>query len=535
MPSFHSPNWLAHGRPAFVLKPLDVHKQRMHSLRRQLLSRWSLALLGLFASGETLMAQSANLYTIPNQSAHFVRMPSRESSTEIDAVFHNPAGVVELQDGWHLSFNNQGLSQASSVSSDYDKLNEVPTEYTGVASSLIFPSVFAAWRKGRVAVTAGTMMVGGSGGATYNSLPEVDQGMADIIPLTKALAPLAAVDAQVQAATGSNPGYASLSDYRFDFASDGYGFSPGVQLGLSYQASKMFSVAFGARFVQQFVFATSNLTNVEIYNPNLGSWYAPGDYLRMVAMDPNLVAPFPAVLEATAEGLDEDLAPNELDMREYGMGLTPIVGIGIRPSERVNIGIRYEHNTPMTLTTTINDGKDAGGLFADGEERRADLPGFVSIGAGYQMTDRLTARIGARYMFDSNTDWEGRDSLINGNYYELSIAGQYAFGKKVLISAGYTYNRPSVDPEFQQETDYRLPGHTFAGGGAYAINDQMLLNLGMMVTTFKAETNTYQHPFGGNENQMEPYNLTLEKFALVAAIGLDWRLPFKQQQPVQAQ
>lgn len=500
------------------------------------LSSWLLGLLGVFAGGEGLHAQTANLYTIPNQSAHFVRMPSRESSTEIDAVFHNPAGLVELDEGFHLSINNQGLNQLSRVSSDYQHLREVPTEYEGVASSLVFPSVFAAWRKGRIAISGGLMMVGGSGGATYTNLPEADAGIADAIPLMKSLVALGNIDALIESATGNNPGYARLTDYRFDFVSKGVGFSPGAQLGLSYQASKLFSVAFGVRFVQQFVSATSTLENVEVYNPNLDAWYHPGDYLRMVASDPNLMEPFPAVLEATAGSLDVDLAPAELDMRQYGIGLTPIIGLGIRPSERINVGIRYEHNTPMTLKTTINDGKDAGGRFVDGTETRADLPGFVTIGAGYKLSDRLTARVGMRYMFDTKTDWEGRDSLINENYYELSIAGQYAFSEKVLVSAGYTYNRPNVDAEYQQETDFRLPGHTLAGGGAYAINERFLVNVGLMMTLFKPETNAYSdHPFGGNENNLKDYNLTFEKWAFVGAIGLDWRIPSKRMQRMEAQ
>ena len=92
---------------------------------------------GLIAFPEaSVQAQDVNLYAIPNQSAHFVRMPSRESSTEIDAVYANPAGVVELPEGFHLSLNNQFLRQATSVTSEYQYLNQNPKTYEGVASSL---------------------------------------------------------------------------------------------------------------------------------------------------------------------------------------------------------------------------------------------------------------------------------------------------------------------------------------------------------------------------------------------------------------
>jgi long-chain fatty acid transport protein len=482
--------------------------------------------LGLMACTAALEAQSPNLYTIPNQSAHFVRMPSRESSTEIDAVFHNPAGLVELDEGLHLSLNNQFLRQASTIVSNYQYLNPNPAEYSGVASSLVFPSLYAAYRKGPMAWSAGLMMIGGAGGAEYSNLPEVDAGIADVIPLMRQLAPLNQIDAFLQAQTGENPGYANLTDYRFRFESAGYGFSPGLQLGASYQANRLFAVAFGLRFVQQFVVATSDLRDVEVYNEAQGGWSSPGDYLRMVASDPGLsTSPvFPPVLGAVAQQLDTDLAPVELDLAQYGIGLTPIVGLAIRPNDKVNVGIRYEHNTAMTLKTRIRSGKDAGGRFRDGERTRADLPGFATLGIGYKMFRRMQTRIGFRYMLDTQTDWNGRDSLITGNYYEVSIASQYSLGERYLISGGYTFNKPRVDSDFQYETDFRLPGHTAALGGACDLNDRMRVNLGVMYTYFSPETAMYSHPFGGNENVSLANELTFRKNALVMALGLDMRL-----------
>lgn len=470
-------------------------------------------------------AQTANLYTIPNQSAHFIRMPSRESSTEIDAVFHNPAGLVELDEGFHLSLNNQFLRQESTVSSNYQFLREVPTEYRGVAASLIFPSIYGAYRKGRLAYSFGIMMVGGSGGAQYDNLPEADAGIADVIPLMKQLAPLNQIDAYINGQTGSNPGYANLSDYRFDFNSTGVGFSPGLQAGISYQASKLIAVSFGARFIQQFVFATSTLENVEVYNEGQGGWYAPADYLLMMANDPSLVGHpvYVPVLGAVSQGLATDLAPVELDMSQYGFGLTPIIGVAIRPNNQVNVGLRYEHNTAVSMRTSIRQGKDAAGRFVDGEKIRADLPGFATIGVHYKLFPKLSTRIGFRYMLDTQSDWDGRDSLIESNYYEVSVGGQYTISQRILISGGYTFNRPQVLTAFQSETDFRLPGHTGAIGGAYDVNDRVRVNLGFMFTYFVPESGEYPHAFGGNENNNLSNELSFEKNALLVGLGVDMR------------
>lgn len=495
----------------------------MQAKQFTLLSRTLILSLGM-SSVFGAQAQTANLYTIPNQSAHFIRMPSRESSTEIDAVFHNPAGLVELEEGFHLSLNNQMLRQKSTISSSYQYLNEVPTEYSGVASSLVFPSIFGAYRKGPLAYSFGLFMVGGTGGASYDNLPEADAGIADVIPLMIQLAPINQVDALIQTNTGTNPDYANMTAYRFDFQSEGLGFSPGIQVGASYQATKIFAVSFGARFVQQFVFATSTLENVQVYNEGQGGWSTPTDYLNMMANNPELAGTvYPPVLGAVAQGLEEDLAPVALDMSQYGFGLTPIIGLAIRPSSQVNVGLRYEHNTAITMTTRIEDGKDAAGRFTDGEKVRADIPGFATVGVQYKMFPRLATRIGFRYMFDKSANWNGRDSLIDGNYYELSVAGEYNLSTKWLVSGGYTYNRPRVLPAFQSETDYRLPGHTAAIGGAYDVNEKVRVNLGFMFTYFIQETGNYPHPFGGNENNNLNNELTFDKNALIVGLGVDMR------------
>ena len=45
--------------------------------------------------------------TNTNQNVAFNRMMSREASIGIDGVYYNPAGVVFLGDGHHLSINWQ--------------------------------------------------------------------------------------------------------------------------------------------------------------------------------------------------------------------------------------------------------------------------------------------------------------------------------------------------------------------------------------------------------------------------------------------
>jgi len=51
--------------------------------------------------------------------AAFNRMMSREASIGIDGVYYNPAGVVFMGDGHHLSLNWQLAYQTRTIENDY--------------------------------------------------------------------------------------------------------------------------------------------------------------------------------------------------------------------------------------------------------------------------------------------------------------------------------------------------------------------------------------------------------------------------------
>jgi long-chain fatty acid transport protein len=54
---------------------------------------------------------AGGLVTNTNQSAAWVRLPSRNASSEIDAAYYNPAGLMKLDNGFHFSLNNQTVFQ----------------------------------------------------------------------------------------------------------------------------------------------------------------------------------------------------------------------------------------------------------------------------------------------------------------------------------------------------------------------------------------------------------------------------------------
>ncbi|MDZ7634495.1 MAG: hypothetical protein U5L72_08695 [Bacteroidales bacterium] len=126
---------------------------------------------------------AGGLVTNTNHSAYMVRMLSRQASTGVDAAYFNPAGLTKLADGFHFSVNNQTIGQTKTITNDYYFLTEKPTEYVGTVSAPIFPGVYAVYKTGKLAFSAGFNPIGGGGGAEYaTGLPSFETQIANLVP-----------------------------------------------------------------------------------------------------------------------------------------------------------------------------------------------------------------------------------------------------------------------------------------------------------------------------------------------------------------
>jgi long-chain fatty acid transport protein len=173
------------------------------------------------------------IVTNTNQSAAWVRMPVRDASQTIDAVYYNPAGLFKLNDGFSFSINNQYITQKQEVDNSYTG----PDGITGLNNSLykgsvlapVFPGVYAVYKKNKIAVSFGFNPIGGGGGATFDKgLPSFELTPSDMWPTLRAYG-----------ATG----------YRMETYFKGSSIFFGFQLGVSYKINDMISVFAGARYV----------------------------------------------------------------------------------------------------------------------------------------------------------------------------------------------------------------------------------------------------------------------------------------------
>ena len=408
---------------------------------------------------------AGGLLTNTNQSAQFIRMMSRNASTEIDAVYFNPAGLIKMEDGWHFAVYNQTIFQTKPVDSKFPLLND--GYYEGVVNVPVFPTAFAVYKMDNWAFSLGFGPNAGGGSATFDKgLPSFE------IPITKVVPGLAGL-------TQINPAL-NVAGYDADLSFDGSSVFWGIQLGATYRMSDMFSVYGGVRYLPSKNTYYGTIENIQLkvndsYYPapewlnetsvqvsgiadmataaaNMPQTLQPlidggaggftlaelqgGGYisatqragiesgLRMMelseqqinAMNLNMVhgaytqaspqfqqqAIQLNTVSATLAGTASQLGDKEVDTEQTGAGFTPMIGVNFSPVENLNIALKYEMKTILELTNKTK--VDDLGLFPDGAKSRNDIPAILGVGVGYD-AGLLEAQLSYNMYFNKGVDW----------------------------------------------------------------------------------------------------------------------------------
>lgn len=462
---------------------------------------------------------AGGLVTNTNQSALYTRLQSRNASTSVDAVYYNPAGLTKLSDGFHFSLNNQTIGQTQKITTAYDFLNGSPKEYVGKVSAPFYPGVYAAYKTGKLALSLGFNPVGGGGGATYdNGLPSFEMQVANLVPmLAQQLTPL---DQAIFILTGTDPNFNGVTGYNSDIYFKGSSIYFGLQANVSYEISEMLSVAVGGRYVMANNKYEGYIQDVTITAPEAyGGVQSPGDYLRLVAAVPDVPAPTAAQLNGTAAYID-DATTVEADAVMKGSGITPIVSVNFAPvGDLINIGLKYEFKTKMNLTTTVNDGKDAEGMFIQDSTAIADMPAMLALGVDVRPSNRFLVSGSFNYYFDKGIDYDGQEDVdinkIDKNFIEAALGIQVGLTDNLFVSAGWLTTMTGVNENYLSDLKYSLNTNTFGGGLGIKVNEMIDINLGGSYTLYQEGSKTYSGTAG---QASDIYN----KNTWTAAIGLDF-------------
>jgi len=401
------------------------------------------------------------IITNTNQSVMYIRLPARNASTMIDAVYYNPAGVVHLENGFHLAVHNQSIWQDKTVINNFPKLKN--DSYVGEVRVPIFPTVFAVYKLDKLAISFGFGPNSGGGTADFTTgLPSFE------IPISLL------------------PSMVSLmgiptTQYSVDMAFKGKSVYYGFQGNISYAINEVFSVAGGVRYISAVTEYEGSLKNIQI-NPQHPLLNPSGGLMSAVQFF--TLAGDPITAAAVAD--------QAVDVKQTGSAITPLLGINIRPNESLNIGIRYEFNTNLEITneTTV----DGSGLFPDGDTFRNDIPAILSLGLEYAISPPLRIMVSFNMYFDKSADWDGDEEFVDSNSYDIAAGFEYDITDSILISAGYMYTEVGVNEDYQSDFSHELDSSTLGFGGRVMLTPNISLDVGGLYVIYTDTDKTIQRP-----------------------------------------
>lgn len=520
---------------------------------------------------------AGGLLTNANQSAQYIRMLSRNASTDLDAVYFNPAGVMEMANGFHFGFHSQTLFQTRTITTTAPLNNQ---EFVGKLEIPVFPTAFAVYKKGNWAFSFGLGPNAGGGSVIFDEgIPSFEGKIATQVngQLVPALAGLAAFGYEVQS------GYDAAIEF------EGRSVFWGIQLGATTKLSEAVSVYGGVRILPSINTYTGGISNIQLNGKERG-----GDQFKMTNAEQFLLNASSTVgvfatsaanaaagmqplidngagsytldqveqagyitagqrteieqglmglgvtqtqidamqitqvkgtftagatyLDATSNELEEKsalLKDQEVDAKQTGTGFTPILGVNISPSDKLNIGLKYEFQTALKLT---NDTKvDDTGMFPDKAESRSDIPAILSVGVNYKPSRKWLTSVSFINYFDKGVDWGnnvyGQERVIESGLWELSAGVQYNLTDRFALSLGGMQSTTGVSEQYQSDFSYSNSSNSMAFGFQWKATEQLTLDAGVLYTTYQDEDKS----FG-------TYTETYDKENLGIAIGLSYSI-----------
>ena len=218
----------------------------------------------------------------------------------------------------------------------------------------------------------------------------------------------------------------------------------------------------------------------------------------------------------------DQMGDSEVDVEQTGAGFTPILGLNISPNENLNIGLRYEHKTYLTLTNSTTS--DDLGLFPDGGEVGSDIPGMFGLGIGYTDNDWFEMQLSFNMSFDKGVDWgynirSGAHREIESNSYDVGLGGQFNISKKFSISAGGSYNDYGIADSYQSDFSWANSSVAIGGGIMWKLTEQLTLDAGISTVFYQDSEVTFVDP-----DLQTPYNETYSKETISFAVGLSYSI-----------
>ena len=532
----------------------------------------------------TTPLQAGGLLTNTNQSIAFNRNFARVGAIGIDGVYFNPAGVVFLDQGFHLSLNFQNVYQTREITSSFTvpAFQQIPSLqpfsqpfllnggqadgskfYKGKASVPILPSFQVAYNKDRWSFQAGFGLTGGGGKATFNDgLPSFERQVS-LLPalINQQLPAFAQLLGQQETPATSYSMQSYMSGQQYDF---------GLQLGVAYKVNEHLSVYGGARFNYIYNKYEGNITdisaNVGGNNQNLYGYFdakakALGEKANVLqaqaaaaqtqaaayqaqanaATDPTVKAQLQGAADQYAAGAkrasegaklvragaDKLNSSKELvkdryvDVRQRGWGITPVLGIDYR-SGKWNLAARYEFTTKFNIE---NDTKrDDTHHYENGVNTPNDLPGILALGAQYEVLKNLRVMAGYNYYFDKDARMDNnKQRFLKKNTQEFLAGVEWDVTPAVTVSAGGQRTLYGLgDGKYLTDLSFVTSSYSFGFGAKVKVARNIHLNVAYFFTDYSNFKKEYNDAITvGSQQVTQPNGTVLTQPKTIATKNTD--------------
>lgn len=452
----------------------------------------------VFVSALSMTANAGGILTNTNQNIAFLRNPARDGAIAIDGVYSNPAGVVFLEDGFHLSLNIQNAHQTRTITSTDDNFalgakndGNVTKVFKGKADAPIIPSIQAAYNKSDWSFQFNFAVTGGGGKCEFaNGLGSFESVVGEI---ANKLAPLGSTGYDVD-------GYMQGRQYYYGF-----------QLGAAYKVNNNLSVYGGLRLLYGSASYKAKMDNIKV---NTANGYVPFDQFIEGSMT-TVITGIQQVESAIGQyeqagmtppteltdklqklqgvkGRLEQLAPYSegvnLMSDQTGWGVAPIIGIDYKTGN-FNFAAKYEFKTRMRMKnkSTVKEASiiDAVNKFKDGSDVPEDSPALLTLGAEWSILPTLRLNLGYHHYFDKDGHlYKHQEKLLGGDTNEYLGGAEWDITKRLQVSGGLQLTRYQMTDDYMNDMSFVVNSYSFGFGFGYKISEKVKVNVAYFQTNY---------------------------------------------------
>lgn len=462
-------------------------------------------------------ASAGGLLTNTNQNIAFLRNPARDGAIGIDGVYSNPAGVIFMGEGIHLSINLQNAHQTRTIETGFplfafnaNNPGAQVHKFKGNADAPIIPSLQAAWNKGKWSFQFGFAITGGGGKCEFdNGLGSFEQVVAGMTTYKNTINQLCGQLDQINAMLGQIPGMNPIEGMSGHNMGDGYAYESymrgrqyyyGFTFGAARKITDNLSVYGGLRML----YGTANYYG---YVKNIQVQHGTGADTKMVSATEHFktlseqTTQAAAVMEALGqadkaaqlrgaakqvETLGVATQDIELNCDQTGWGVAPIVGVDYKLG-KLNLAAKYEFKTRMRLKNKSANSASAKNIamldkFADGGKVAEDSPALLTVGAQYEILPSLRVNAGWHHYFDVDTKQYTKAML--GDTNEWLAGAEYDINKYVQVSAGLQKTNYDLHDEVMNDISFNVNSYSFGFGLGVKVAKNVKVNAAYFQTNY---------------------------------------------------